>query len=144
MQQADRLILNVLSNYLLTLVAGVAGLVMVPVVLADLGAAGYGLAALLQAAFLSVQTLFDGGVKGALQRFLPLDLASRDPERVSATFSSGMAWLGVLGAAGALLVFGFRGIYLDAPGIDAEQRGEATVSLTLVLLTLAAGSNQNA
>lgn len=140
MQLADRLIVNVLSNYFLTLVAGVAGLVMVPVVLGDLGAAGYGLATLLQAAFISVQTLSDG-VRGALQHFLPHDLASADPERVNARFSSALACFAALGAAGALIVFGFRGIYLDAPGLDAAQRGQALVSLGLVLATLALGSS---
>src|SRR5262245_43643452 len=142
MHQADRLIVNVLANYFLTLVAGVAGLVMVPIVLADLGAAGYGLAALLQAAFLAVQTLSDGGNR-ALQRYVPQDLASPDPQRVNTTFSSGMAWFAALGALSALLVWSFRGIYLDAPGIDAAQRGEARFILVPVLAALVLGSPLN-
>ena len=121
MQQADRLILNVLSNYLLTLVAGVAGLVMVPVVLGELGAAGYGLAALLQAAFISVRPC--PTASGALcSAYVPHDLASADPQRVNATFSSGMAWFAALGAAGALLVLGFRG---DLPRRTGHRRGAA-------------------
>jgi O-antigen/teichoic acid export membrane protein len=142
MRQADRLIVNVLANYALTLVAGTAGLVMVPVVLTGLGAEGYGLAALLQAAFLSVQTLADGGSR-ALQRFVPQDLAIAGSRRVNATFSSGMAWFAALGAAGTLLIWCFRGVYLESPGIDAAQRSEVLLTLGLILAALALGSPLN-
>jgi O-antigen/teichoic acid export membrane protein len=142
MQQADRLILNVLSNYLLTLVTGVAGLIMVPVVMRDLGAAGYGLSALLLAAFVGVQTLSDGANR-AVQRYVPHDLASETPERASGTFSSAMLLFAVLGAAAAILILGFRAVYLEAPGIDESQRAEARVVLGLIFASLVLGSPLN-
>lgn len=138
MQTADRFILNVLSNYVLTFVAGVAGLVMIPVVLADLGAAGFGLAALLQAGFVIIQTLSDS-IGRALQRYMPRDLAGPDPQHVNVTFSSGRACYAVFGVVGALGIWTFRGVYLDAPELGSDQALEVMLAVILVVASTALG-----
>lgn len=139
MRQADRLIINVLSNYGLTLIGGIASLVLVPTVIADLGTAGFGLAAMLLATFTVTDTLA-AAINRAMQRHVPQDLASGDPERVSATFNSALICYAVLGAIAALVIWFIRPIYLADEAITAELRQDGTIAFALVCVCLALGA----
>ena len=131
MRQTDRLIINVLSNYGLTLVAGVTALVMVPVVVSELNRGGYGLAMMLLSTF-TIMTTLGNAVNRAMQRYLPQDMASTETDRVNATFNSAMLMYGLLGAGAAVVVLMIRGWYLDDPAIDAQLRADGNTAFLVV------------
>lgn len=131
MRQTDRLIINVLSNYGLTLVAGVTSLVVVPVVVNDINRGGFGLAMMLLSTF-TVMTTLGTAVNRAMQRYLPQDMASSESERVNSTFNSSMLMYGVLGVGVAVTVLLLRGWYLDDPAIDPELRADGSIAFYVV------------
>jgi O-antigen/teichoic acid export membrane protein len=124
-RQADRIIVNTLSNYALTFVTMVTNLVMVPVVIGQLGAGGYGLANMVLVPF-GFFEVFSSVFTRALHRFIPQDHASGDPQRVGRTFSTAMMGFVALGAVGAFLVWlAFDWLLADdrvTPGTMADGR----------------------
>lgn len=139
MRQADRLIINVLSNYALTLVGGIASLIVVPIVTHDLGLSGYGLATMLLATF-TITTTFGNAINRAMQRFVPLDLANPDPRQISITFNSGMALYAILGLISAIVIWSVKFWYLDDPALSEELRRDGALAFALVSISLVIGS----
>ena len=135
MRQTDRLIINVLSNYGLTVVAGIASLIVVPIVVNELTQTGYGLAMMLLAT-VTVTTTLGNAVNRALQRYLPQDLESSDMERVNGTFNSAMAMYGLVGVFGAVTMLFLRSWYLDDPGITAELRADGNAAFLIIALLM--------
>ncbi len=109
MRLADRIILNVITNYGLTVLGTVASLLMVPVVTAHLGRSGFGLASMVFA----VSAIFDlvaNSVGRALERYIPLSLAEDNRQRLGRTFNTARAaflLIGLIGAVAVLLVTGW-------------------------------------
>ncbi len=139
MRQADRIIVNVLSNYGLTLLAGVASMVLVPIAIRDLTLSGYGLAAMLVAIFAVIDTL-GGSISRAMQRRIPHDLASQDRSGVNKTFSSAMVGYAILGLLGAATVWLVRDWYLDDPGLDEGLRADGRMAFAILAGALLAAS----
>lgn len=139
MRQADRIIVNVLSNYGLTLVGGIASLVMVPIVIGELRPSGYGLAAMLLATFTVTETLGQS-INRALQRYIPQDLASPNPDQVCITFNSALACHALLGVLAACVIWSLRTWYLDDPDIGPELHADGTLGFALVCLSLIVGA----
>ncbi|MBE7507717.1 MAG: lipopolysaccharide biosynthesis protein [Planctomycetia bacterium] len=133
MRQTDRLIINVLSNYGLTVVAGIASLIVVPIVVNDLTQTGYGLAMMLLSG-ITVTTTLGNAVNRAMQRYLPQDLESADAERVNGTFNSAMAMFGMLGLLAAITILLLRDWYLDDPGITPELRADGNMAFFIVAI----------
>lgn len=133
MRQTDRLIINVLSNYGLTIVAGIASLIVVPIVVKDLTQTGYGLAMMLLSG-ITITTTLGNAVNRAMQRYLPQDLESADTERVNGTFNSAMAMYGMLGLLAAITILLVRRWYLDDPGITAELRADGNMAFIVVAI----------
>ncbi len=139
MRQADRIIINILSNYGLTLVGGIASLVMVPIVIGDLRPSGYGLASMLLATFTVTETLGQS-INRALQRYIPQDLASEDRDQASITFNSALACHALLGLVAACVIWSIRNWYLDDPDIGPALHADGTRAFALVCLTLLCGA----
>lgn len=135
MRQTDRLIINVLSNYGLTIVSGVASLVVVPVVVSDLSQTGYGLAMMLISAIATTTTL-GNAINRALQRYLPQDLETSDTDRVNATFNSALAMYSGLGICAAISIYMLRDWYLNDPGITDELRSDGSIAFLVVALLM--------
>lgn len=139
MRRADRLIINVLSNYGLTLVAGVASLLIVPTAIGSLSQTGYGLAAMLLATYSITETLAMC-VNRAMQRYMPQDLASDDPKRVSVTFNSAVACHTVVGILAAIVVWYVKDWYVEEPGLSEALRRDGRLAGIMVCLSLVAGA----
>lgn len=133
MRQTDRLIINVLSNYGLTVVGGIASLIVVPIVVNDLTQTGYGLAMMLLSG-ITITTTLGNAVNRAMQRYLPQDLESADTERVNGTFNSAMAMYGMLGLFAAITMLLLRNWYLDDPGITAELKADGNMAFFCVAI----------
>lgn len=139
MRRADRLIINVLSNYGLTLLAGAASLVIVPLVIGSLTQGGYGLAAMLLATYSITETLAMA-VNRAMQRYLPLDFASDDPSRASVTFNSAVLCHTMIGIVAAIVVWFVKDWYIEDPGLSEALRSDGRLAGTLLCVTLIFGA----
>lgn len=101
MRQADRIILNTISNYALTIVTMASQLVMIPIVVRHIDKSGFGLANMVLAPFGFFEVMA-GSFGRALHRFIPQDLAANDEQRVSRTFTTAMAGYVAMGTVGAV------------------------------------------
>ena len=101
MRQADRIIVNTISNYALTLVTMATQLVMIPVVVKHLDKSGFGLATMVLVPFGFFEVMA-GSFGRALHRFIPQDLATNDARQISRTFSTALAGYVLMGLMGAV------------------------------------------
>lgn len=138
MRQADRIIINVISNYGLTALGILANLVMVPVVIHRLGRSGFGLATLILAV-LGVFDLLSNTVGRALERQIPQSLSEHDRDRLGRTFNTALAAFVLMGLVGSLCVLAIRnwltGDPSETPGFEAD----ATRSCWLLAAYMAVG-----
>ncbi len=108
MRQADRLIINILTNYGLTALGIVANLLMVPVVISQLGRSGFGLANMILAV-VGVFDLLSNSVGRALERFIPQSLAEHDQARLGRMFNTALVAFVLIGLLGAGCLLAIRG-----------------------------------
>lgn len=100
MGQANRLIVNTLSNYALTFISMLASIIMAPIVISRLGTQGYGMVALILAPFGVFETLA-GSFGRSIHRFIPISLADPDPRKLNRAFSTGICGYVLIGLLGA-------------------------------------------
>ncbi len=133
MRQADRIIVNTISNYGLTIVTMATQLVMIPVVVKHLDKSGFGLATMVLAPFGFFEVMA-GSFGRALHRFIPQDLAGHDARRVSRTFTTAMAGYGLMGLVGAVATwFAFDWMLAGAEVSSAVMRDGRLAMWVLVV-----------
>lgn len=138
MGQANRLIVNTLSNYALTFVSMIAALVMTPIVVRHLGQAGYGVAAIVLAPFGVFETLA-GSFGRAMHRFIPVSLAEPDHRSLHRVFSTGVCGYVLIGLMGALLVQLFSGVLLGGDDIRPDLIKDGTLAIHVLAVWLVIG-----
>ena len=110
-----------------------AGLISVPVITRELGAARFGLLS-LAFAILEYSTLFDLGLGAATTREVSASLAKRD-ENVSVLISGSILSQMLLGSAGALILIGFAPLLADHVFvIPPDMRNEAIAVFRILAL----------
>lgn len=138
MRQADRIILNTISNYALTILTMATQLIMVPVVIGKLGAAGYGLANIVLAPQGLVE-VFSSVFARSMHRYIPQDLASNDPTRVSRTMTTAMLGyvaVGILGSLGVWLAFDWL---LSDAQVTPELAADGRTAMWILVVWLVVG-----
>ncbi|HKQ46994.1 MAG TPA: lipopolysaccharide biosynthesis protein [Phycisphaerae bacterium] len=138
MRLADRIIINVISNYGLTALGIVANLVMVPVVINGLGRSGFGLATMILAA-LGVFDLLANTVGRALERQLPPLLADDDREQFGRTFNTGLLAFAAIGALGALVILAIKDWLTGDAHKELGFEGDATLTCWLLAAYMVVG-----
>ena len=138
MRQADRIILNTLANYGLSVVQVGAALILVPTVMGQLGEGGYGVVSLVTTIWAGF-SIFSNCIGRAMQRFLPLDLADPASGRLSRTFSTCVAGYFVIGFSGALAVWFMRDWLLTDPNLTPQQRADGRWAFAVSCAWLAIG-----
>jgi O-antigen/teichoic acid export membrane protein len=110
-----------------------AGLVSVPVITRELGAARFGLLS-LAFAILEYSTLFDLGLGAATTREVSASLARRD-EKLSTLISGSIVSQMLLGSVGALILIGIAPVLVDHVFvIPPNLRGEAVAVFRILAL----------
>lgn len=138
MGQANRLIVNTLSNYALTFVSMIAALVMTPIVVRHLGQAGYGVAAIVLAPFGVFETLA-GSFGRALHRFIPMSLAEPDHRNLHRVFSTGVCGYVLIGVMGALFVQAFSGVLLGGDDVRPQLIKDGALAFHVLAVWLLLG-----
>jgi O-antigen/teichoic acid export membrane protein len=128
---------NVVWNWMDTAAHMVAGFVVAPFLLRQLGETGYGLWVLV-ASMTGYLDLLDLGLRGSLGRNIAFCHAKEDREGVNAVVTTGMALL-LLGSAAVLLVtFLVRFVFFWVfPNVPAEAVGDVDLALILIGINLA-------
>jgi O-antigen/teichoic acid export membrane protein len=135
MRQADRIIVNALSNYAVTAVGMVASLVMIPVVVRELGRAGFGLASLALAVW-GFFELTPNILGRGLHRYIPQDLASGDDTRISRTFNTALIIFVLLGVISAVVVWALRPWLLRDTEVTADQLADGKLAFGVLIAGL--------
>jgi O-antigen/teichoic acid export membrane protein len=138
LRQADRIILNTLCNFGRMGIEILVALTVVPIVVRDLTRSGFGLAALAMSVFAAFQ-LLSNAIGRAMQRYIPLDLASGDADRVRRTFNTAMAGFCLLGIAGAVVVWSLTGWLLADADAEPAQVADARRAFAVLVVWLALG-----
>lgn len=138
MGQANRLIVNTLSNYALTFVSMIAALVMTPIVVRHLGQAGYGVAAIVLAPFGVFESLA-GSFGRALHRYIPISLAEADHRNLHRVFSTGVCGYVLIGVIGAILVEVFAGVLLGGDDVRPHLIKDGTLAIHILAVWLVVG-----
>ena len=108
-----------------------AGLVSVPVITRELGAARFGLLS-LAFAILEYSTLFDLGLGAATTREVSASLAKRD-EKVSSLISGSIVSQMLLGIVGALILIGLAPVLVDHVFVIPPNLREEAVAVFRIL-----------
>ncbi|MCK4661138.1 MAG: hypothetical protein KAV82_16580, partial [Phycisphaerae bacterium] len=135
MGQANRIILNALSNYGLTIITMASSMVMVPIVVRDLTRVGYGVAAVVMAV-LGTFELLSNLLGRALQRHIPQDLAGNTPQRVNQTFNTARLGLMLIGVLGALVVWVLGSWLLEDPQVSDAMIADGQHAFLLLIVWL--------
>jgi len=138
MRQADRIILNTLSNYGLTFLTIASQLVMIPIVVSHLNHSGFGLANMVLVPYGLFEVL-SGTFARALHRYIPQDQLSGDPNRVSRTFTTAMAGYWSMGLIGALLVWLVFDALLSDAKVSAEVMADGRRAMWILIVWLVVG-----
>jgi len=138
MRQADRLIVNAMSNYALTFLTMVSQFVMIPIVVHVLQKEGFGVANMVLVPF-GVFEVLTASFGRAMHRHIPQDVASNDIKRLCRTFSTALTGYMAMGLAGALAVFVLFDWLLSDPGVSAAamQDGRNAMWVLIVWLVVA-------
>lgn len=138
MRQADRLIVNILSNYGLMAVEVLGSLLVLPIVVRHLGREGFGLASMV----LTVQGVFDViavSLGRTLQRFIPQALATGDNVRVNRVFNTTFAGFIILGLIGAITTWALDDWLLQGAEVNAGLARDAHRAFWILLFWLGLG-----
>lgn len=131
MRQAERIIVNALSNYAVTIVSMLASIVLLGVVVEALTRTGFGMAALILAPF-GIFQLLSNTIGRGLHRYIPQDLASNDRTRVNTMFNTALCAYIVLGLLGASGLWFARGWLLSETDLDAVYRDDADLAMVFL------------
>ncbi len=136
--QANRLIVNTLSNYALTFVTMIATLVMTPIVVKHLGQSGYGMVAIVLAPYGIFETLA-GSFGRAMHRFIPLSLADSDPQRLNRTFSTGLCGYILMGVVGAGVLWLLADYLLEGENLRPQLLKDGALAMNVLIVWLVVG-----
>lgn len=136
--QANRLIVNTLSNYALTFVTMIATLVMTPIVVRYLGQTGYGMIAIILAPYGVFETLA-GSFGRAMHRFIPLSLSDPDPQRLNRTFSAGLCGYILMGVVGAGVLWLLADYLLEGSDVRPQLIKDGMLAMALLIVWLVVG-----
>lgn len=138
-----RLFHNAWSNLLGAAVPALAALATVPLVVAGLGEANYGVYALVTA-IVGYFAVIDINVTAGSVKYIAAQHARAEPERIAETLCFGSAMYAAIGAVGGFgLFFGARFLVSDAFTVPPHLHAEAIASLQLAALGFFLGQLQS-
>jgi len=138
-----RLFQNAWSNLLGAAVPALAALATVPLVVAGLGEAGYGVYALVTA-IVGYFAVIDINVTAGSVKYIAAQHARAEPERIAETLCFGSAVYALIGAAGGLgLLLGAELLVTRMFAVPPRLAGEAIASLQLGALGFFLGQLQS-
>jgi O-antigen/teichoic acid export membrane protein len=136
--QADRLIINTLSNYALTFVTMIASLVMTPIVIRHIGQAGLGMVTMVLAPFSVFETLANSFGR-SMHRFIPQSLKDSDPKSLSRTFSTALSGYVIIGIVGAFILWLFKDVLLESEDVRPSLILDGALAMKVLVAWLVVG-----